>query len=169
MHHRLLPHRRPQLFITHADDAIGLFHRVLRDCSLRQPHTGQLFQNRGRFPDWHSVPKVQNVRQRFDSRSHAMRRGSLLSRGNIGMAPSHGFSALPASARFDNVSAHLDTPLDRHIREGNNLFGGFTQGSAAIRATTLGRYADSFRSGRFRLLSKTEESLARFAPRRFGV
>src|ERR1019366_1335854 len=93
-----------------------------------------------------------------------------LSGGNIRMTPAHGFSALSALARFDRIPAHLDAPFHRYIGGRDNLLDCFAQCPAAVRATALDRYVDALGSGgQFRLVSKTEKALARFAPRRFGI
>jgi hypothetical protein len=110
---------------------------------------------------------MQNVRQRFDPRTHAMRRSSMLAASDTRMPSTHFPTTLPALAYFHRIAVHLRLRLRRYVRSRNHLAAAFSQFPTAIRATSFHHWHGNRFDGpsRFWRAAKPEETLPRFPSR----
>jgi hypothetical protein len=166
----LLLYQFAQFLITCAHRTRRQRHRILRNRALREAHARQVFHDGGYFPHWHAMGVMQDMSQRFHSRTDPVRCRSLLSVGYVGVPAANRFSALSAAPRLNFIAAYLGLPLQRNIGDRNNFRSRFPEITAAVRTAPLDTHGDQFGSQtRFRRASKPEEALSRLAPRGLRV
>jgi hypothetical protein len=109
---------------------------------------------------------MQDMSQRFHSRTDPVRGRSPLPGCYVRMPASHRFSTFSAAPRFNLVASHFGPPFHRNIGDRDDFRSRFLKIPAAVRTTSCNTHGHRFgrRTG-VRCASKPEESRSRLASR----